>query len=312
MKDEYQAFRLSGPDLKSAILQMPDEEQDRFRRYGHREFETAFKGRRFFIYRARGANADELKPPLVVSQLVITNFSLDIHSVGHATIRDESTDSELQLTAVPTRLFNYHIYGFIPGDGEVRWQRVIENGKVFEDICFPMVLSTKNKRSFYSKGNTYIAKPNDFWASFASAEPASTMVSKALAIGDAFVGATGLLHRVQRSVSHHGPERHPLANKAALQKTYRELDLIKTSWEAFETLVTDWTRTQLKQQIIRLESSADATARPDRARRLEIMKRVLIRKVSGIEKISRNPEVRVSGVESSHRRRTLKVPSRRS
>lgn len=64
---------------------------------------------------------------------------------------------------MPRRVFGYPIYMSVPAKLTLRWDgRLLRDGRVWRSLSFAVLVKTKNKSDFFSKGNTYIETPNRF------------------------------------------------------------------------------------------------------------------------------------------------------
>lgn len=90
------------------------------------------------------------------------NFGVDPRQGCYAVLKDQNTEQELTLTHVPRRVYGYHIYMSVPARLQLRWDGKLVNDPVWRSLSFALLVKTKNRADFYSKGNTYIETPNAF------------------------------------------------------------------------------------------------------------------------------------------------------
>ncbi len=116
----------------------------------------------FIVYQPTGLTTNNRhKPPQVLNILKVVDFSVDPRHGCQVVIKEEQTNQELAIGHVPRRVYGYPIYMSVPAKLTVRWDgRVLEDGRVWRSLSFAVLIKSKNKADFYSKGNTYIETPN--------------------------------------------------------------------------------------------------------------------------------------------------------
>jgi hypothetical protein len=69
---------------------------------------------------------------------------------------------ELTVTHVPRKVYAYPIYISLPPKLTIRWDARKVGDRVWRSLSFAFLIKTKNKSSFFSKGNVYCEVPNVF------------------------------------------------------------------------------------------------------------------------------------------------------
>lgn len=150
-------------NLAELVSRMPEEDRQRFNNYGHFRVEAVFINRIFIVYRPTGLNAvGQHREPEILTTVKVVDFGVEVRDGCYAVIQDQQTGQELTVTHVPKKLFGYPIYISIPPRVTLRWDCRTVNGRPWRSLSFAMLIKTKNKSDFYSKGNTYVETPNEF------------------------------------------------------------------------------------------------------------------------------------------------------
>jgi hypothetical protein len=156
-----EAFFSDEENLAELVTHMPEEDQHRFNKYGHFRIEAVFIDRLLIVYKPTGLTADNKhRDPEVVTTLKFIDFGVEPRNGAYATVKDEKFGQELNLTHVPRRVFNYPIYMSVPARMQLRWDARTVNGRVWRSLSFAILIKTKNRSDFYSKGNVYCETPN--------------------------------------------------------------------------------------------------------------------------------------------------------
>lgn len=160
MADEFFSDEQNQADL---ISHMPEEDRARFAKYGHFRIEGVFVDRVFIVYKPTGLTPSGAhKEPEVLTTIKVRDFSVDPREGCQAVLHDEKFDQEMTIRHVPRRLFGYPVYISVPARLSLRWDARLVQGHVWRSLSFALLVKTRNKSSFYSKGNVYCETPNAF------------------------------------------------------------------------------------------------------------------------------------------------------
>lgn len=156
-------FFTDDQNMAELISHMPDEDRNRFNNYGHFRVEAVFIDRVFVVYRPTGMNAvGQHRDPEILTTIKVTDFGVEVRDGCYAVIENQQTGQEQTVRHVPRQLFNYPIYVSVPTRLMLRWDARMVNDRVWRSLSFALLIKTKNKADFYSKGNTYAETPNQF------------------------------------------------------------------------------------------------------------------------------------------------------
>jgi hypothetical protein len=149
-------------NLRELVTHMPEEDAHRFNKYGHLRIEGAFVDRVFVVYSPTGlTSANKHKAPEVLNIIKVIDFSVDARTGCQIVLKDEQTQQELVIGHVPRRVYAYHIYMSMPTNMTVPWDgRLLDDGRVWRSLSFAVLIKTRNRSDYYSKGNHYIETPN--------------------------------------------------------------------------------------------------------------------------------------------------------
>lgn len=149
-------------NLAELVTHMPDEDQRRFNNYGHFRVESAFLDRQFIVYEPTGLSTDKLHlPPKILNLVKVIDFSVDPRNGCQVVLKEQQAQQELVIGHVPRRVYGYPIYMSVPAKLTLRWDgRSLESGRVWRSLSFAVLIKTKNKADFYSRGNVYFETPN--------------------------------------------------------------------------------------------------------------------------------------------------------
>jgi hypothetical protein len=158
-------------NLADLVTHLPDEDQRRFQNYGHMRIESAFVDRQFIVYKPTGlTKGGQHNPPEILNVVKVVDFSVDPRNGCQVVLKEQQTEQELVVSHVPRRLYAYPVYMCVPAKLEVHWDaRRLENWRVWRSLSFAVLVKTKNKSDFYSRGNTYLETPNSFGKLFPNA-----------------------------------------------------------------------------------------------------------------------------------------------
>jgi hypothetical protein len=150
-------------NLADLVNQMPEDDRRKFQNYGHFRIEAVFVDRVFIVYKPTGLTpSKQHREPEIVTTIKVKDLSVDIHSGVRVLIEDLTTHSEMHLTHVPKKIFNLPVYGSVPVRLSLRWDARQVKGEVWRSLAFAILIKTRNKSDFYSKGNVYCETPNTF------------------------------------------------------------------------------------------------------------------------------------------------------
>jgi hypothetical protein len=156
----------SDQENNADLLQyMPEEERERYLRFGHNRIEAAFQDRKFIVYQPTGLMSNgQHREPNILATLTVSDFEVGHQNGASATLSDLEAGGSpsLKITHVPRRVFNYPVYIAIPTNLTLRWDAREVNDRVWRSLSFAVLIKTKNRADFYSKGNTYMETPNKF------------------------------------------------------------------------------------------------------------------------------------------------------
>jgi hypothetical protein len=126
--------------------------------------EAVFLDRVFIVYKSTGLTAGGAhKEPKILNLVKVVDFMVEPRNGATLVLREQNTNQELTLGYVPRRVFGYPIYMSVPSKLTLRWDgRLLRDGRVWRSLSFAVLVKTKNKSDFYSKGNMYIETPNRF------------------------------------------------------------------------------------------------------------------------------------------------------
>jgi hypothetical protein len=150
-------------NLADLISQMPDDDRNKYVNYGHNRVEPAFVDRIFIVYQPSGLNAARAHiEPTIITTIRVLDLSIDSSNGAMVRVRDEKFGDEQIIGYLPKRLFGYQIYVSVPPRLMLRWDAHEANGRMYRSLSFALLIKTRNKAEFYSKGNTYVETPLKF------------------------------------------------------------------------------------------------------------------------------------------------------
>jgi hypothetical protein len=150
-------------NMAELVSHMPEEDRRRYTNFGHRKIEPAFVNRVFIVYKPTGLTASgEHKQPEILNLVKVADFFVDPREGAHVVFRDQNTQQELTISHVPRRVYEYPIYVSVPTELKLRWDARTVNNRVWRSMSFAVLVKTKNRSDFYSKGNVYFETPNSF------------------------------------------------------------------------------------------------------------------------------------------------------
>jgi hypothetical protein len=150
-------------NLAELVSHMPEEDAHRFNKFGHFRVEAVFIDRLFIVYKPTGLTASgQHNPPEILNLLKVVDFGVDPREGAYSVLKEQNTGQELTLTYVPKRVFSYPVYASLPAKLTLRWDGRMVGDRVWRSLAFAYLIKTKNKSSFYSKGNVYMETPNVF------------------------------------------------------------------------------------------------------------------------------------------------------
>ncbi len=150
-------------NLAELVTHMPEEDQTRFNNFGHFRVEPVFIDRLFIVYKPTGLTpAGQHNPPEILNLVKVIDFGIEPRNGCYSVLKDQNTNQECTITHVPRRVFAYPIFVSIPPKLMLKWDGRLVNGRVWRSLLFAFLIKTKNKSSFYSKGNVYMETPNIF------------------------------------------------------------------------------------------------------------------------------------------------------
>jgi hypothetical protein len=149
-------------NLRELVTHMPEEDAHRWNKYGHLRIEGIFLDRVFIAYQPTGLTpTNKHKPPEILNLIKVIDFSMDAREGCQVVLKEQNTNQELVIGHVPRRVYGYPIYMSMPTKATVRWDgRELDDGRVWRSLSLAVLIKTKNKSDFYSKGNTYFETPN--------------------------------------------------------------------------------------------------------------------------------------------------------
>lgn len=156
-------------NMRDLVSQMPEMARTQYDdNFGHRGVEAAFVGRVFVAYKAKGRAPDgACNPPEILNLIKVTSFEVTAEDGARVTLVEQNEGNRQVVTYVPERLFGMPIYVSIPPRLTVRWDVHEADGKMFRSLAFALLVKTRNRSDFCSKGNTYLQTPNGFHKMYA-------------------------------------------------------------------------------------------------------------------------------------------------
>lgn len=150
-------------NLAELVSHMPEEDQRRYSNYGHNRVEPTFLNRVFIVYKPTGLlPAGQHRQPEILNLLKIVDFSVDVNEGSFVVLKDHNTQQELRIGHVPRRVYEHPIYMAVPTKLQLKWDARMVGDRVWRSLSFALLIKTKNRSDFYSKGNTYLETPNRF------------------------------------------------------------------------------------------------------------------------------------------------------
>ena len=150
-------------NMADLVSQMPEEDRTRYGNYGHNRIEPAFVDRIFIIYQPSDLNAAKQHiDPKIVTTIRVLDFSINSIDGAMVRVRDENFNSEQIITYVPKRLFKYQVFVSVPPRLVLKWDAHEADGHLHRSLSFALLVKTRNRATFYSKGNTYAESPGKF------------------------------------------------------------------------------------------------------------------------------------------------------
>lgn len=150
-------------NLADLVTHMPEDDQRRFNNYGHFRVEAVFINRIFIVYKPTGLTpSGRHNPPEILNLVKVIDFGVDIRNGCYATIEDQNMHQQLNILHVPRKVYGYPIFMSIPAKLQLRWDGRRQGDRVWRSLSFAVLIKTKNRSDFYSKGNTYLETPNTF------------------------------------------------------------------------------------------------------------------------------------------------------
>jgi hypothetical protein len=156
-------FLTDEQNLAELVSHMAEDDQRRFNNFGHFRVEPAFIDRIFIVYKPMGLTpAGQHREPEILNLIKVIDFGLEPRNGCYAVLEDHTTRQQLTLTHVPKRVYGYPIYALVPPNLTLRWDARRVNERIWRSLSFALLIKTRNRSDFYSKGNTYIESPNKF------------------------------------------------------------------------------------------------------------------------------------------------------
>lgn len=154
-------FYTDEQNLAELVSHMPEEDQRRFNNFGHFRVEAVFLNRVFILYKPTGlSESNRHLPPEIVNVVKFIDFGVDIRSGSYAVVEEQNTRQQMTFTHVPRRVFGHPVFMSVPPKLTLKWDARTVNNRVWRSLSFAMLIKTKNRADFYSKGNTYCETPN--------------------------------------------------------------------------------------------------------------------------------------------------------
>lgn len=150
-------------NMADIVNQMSEEDRTRYGNYGHHRIEPAFVDRVFIMYQPSGLNAARQHiDPKIITTIRVLDFSVDSRDGAMVRLRDENFGDEQIITYTPKRMFKYQVFMSVPPRLVLKWDAHEADGSVHRSLSFALLVKTRNKAEFYSKGNTYCETPAKF------------------------------------------------------------------------------------------------------------------------------------------------------
>lgn len=150
-------------NVAELVSHMPEEDQRRFLNYGHNRVEPAFLNRVFIVYKPTGLlPGGQHRQPEILNLVKVIDFSVDPAEGCYVVLKDQTTQQELRIGHVPRRVYGYPVYMSVPTKLQLKWDARNVGNRVWRSLSFALLVKTKNRSDFFSKGNTYLETPNTF------------------------------------------------------------------------------------------------------------------------------------------------------
>jgi hypothetical protein len=153
---------LSDQDNSAALAaEMAVEDRADFNSFGHNKLEPAFVDRILIVWECLGRTSKDIpRPPKTLTTVRVTGFHADYVSGCEVSLLDEGNNRSMRVGHVPKRLFDFPIFVGVPPRLMMKWDAQPVGDRLVRSLLFALLLKTRNKSSFRSKGNTYIETPN--------------------------------------------------------------------------------------------------------------------------------------------------------
>lgn len=150
-------------NLAELVSHMPEDDQRRFTNYGHFRIEPAFIDRVLIVYKPMGLTpSGQHRQPEILNLLKVIDFGVEPRNGCYAVLKDQNTQQELTITHVPRRLYGYPAYALVPPKLTLKWDARRVGDRIWRSLSFALLIKTRNRSDFYSKGNVYVESPNTF------------------------------------------------------------------------------------------------------------------------------------------------------
>lgn len=153
--------------LDYLITRLPIEQQREFKSFKHLQREAAFLDRVFYVYTDQGSTSRGPNDPIIRTTVRIIDFGLQPRGGFVATLRDDNTHTEIQVSHTPVRLWEYPIYLAIPTRQTVALDvKQLADGSLAEGVSFALLAKMQTHGEGHTAGSTCIASPKKFKALF--------------------------------------------------------------------------------------------------------------------------------------------------
>lgn len=151
--------------MNQLVSRMADQrDREKYVKYGHRRVESGFVGRLLIIYSPQGLHPDgRHRDPEIFTTVKVLDFTATPKQGWNAVVEDLETGDLQTIDYIPARLFNYDVFVSIPPFMRLRWD-ARKNPPHDRSLSFALLVKTKNRSDWYSKGNVYAETPNNLRA----------------------------------------------------------------------------------------------------------------------------------------------------
>jgi hypothetical protein len=160
-------------NLADLASRMQPDEREQYESFSHLRVDPGYIGRIYVLYKPTGLTADGLhRDPEVLGQVKIVDWYADAINGAAIVVEDMTTGQTLVVGHTPKRLFEYDVFIAVPPYQRLRFEARNVGRLVKRSLLFSVLIKTRVRSSFYSKGVSFCEAPKGFSALYPSCQTA--------------------------------------------------------------------------------------------------------------------------------------------